>query len=289
MIFGKNYKNRQAVLKAIGLWGLLLYTSALHAQNSLNRYTTHTTMFGIGHLNQFDTYLSPFEYLGKSGHIVHEKFRPTHWKNGHIITQQKTEGYIGLSQNPAGNTNMLSGSLSYKINWQYYWNVVNKIRLFAGGGAQSLLGGTYNTRNGNNPAQGQARLSLYATATVAFPFQIKQQPFQVKYQFEIPFCGMMFSPNYNQSYYEIFSLGYYDKNIRFIHPGNAPIIYQSVSLDFPVKGFTFRISYNCDIEQSHVNNIKTHSYRHSFLIGYVKDFYFLKRKDKHIPDNLPNF
>lgn len=255
---------------------------------ALNRYTTHSTLFGIGHLNQLDSYLSPFEYEGIQGNFVHESFRPTHWQNGRISTQQKTEGYIGYARNPGKSANALSGSVSYKIGWHYSWTVASSLRLFAGGGLQAIAGGVYNTRNGNNPAQAQARTSLYASLIAAYPFHIRNLPFQLRYQIDLPFCGVMFSPNYNQSYYEIFTLGNYDHNIRFVHPGNAPIFYQAFTLDFPIKGFTFRVGHGCDIEQSHVNGIKSHSYRHSFLIGYVKDFYFLKRKETKV-QNLPNF
>lgn len=279
---------QMAVFKALGLWGLLLYAATLPAQEGLNRYTTHSTLFGVGHLNQYDTYLSPFEYEGMQGCFVHERFRPTHWLAGRVTTQQKTEGYVGMSKNPAQSANALSGALSYKIGWHYSWTLPSSLRLFAGGGVQTLLGGVYNTRNGNNPAQAQARAGLYASVLAAYPFRIRKQPFQIRYQADLPFCGLMFSPNYNQSYYEIFSLGNYDRNIRFTHPGNAPTLYQSVTLDFPVGGFTFRVGYGCDIEQSRVNRIRSHSYRHSFLIGYVKDFYFLKRKDPELPQ-LPNF
>lgn len=277
----------RTVLKTLCIWGLL-YTIPAEAQTDLNRYTTHSTLFGFGHLNQLDTYLSPFEYKGQQGNIVHEKFRPTHWCNGRVTTQQKTEGYLGLSQNPAKNSNTLSASLSYKIGWHYSWTIASSLHLFAGGGIQVRAGGIYNTRNSNNPAQALAQSGLYASGIAAYPFYIRKQPFQIRYQIDLPFCGMMFSPNYNQSYYEIFTLGNYDHNIRFIHPGNAPTCYQSLTLDFPIKGFTFRIGYGCDIEQSRVNGIKNHSYRHSFLIGYVKDFYFLKRKD-YRNNNIPNF
>lgn len=288
MIRTTNKIINRTVLKVLCLWGLLFVTPSAKAQTDNNRYTTHSTLFGIGHLNQMDTYLSPFEYEGFQGNIVHEKFRPTHWLEGCMVTQQKTEGHLGMSKNPAQNASALSGTLSYKIGWHYSWNPVSSLKLFAGGGFQVVAGGVYNTRNGNNPAQAQARTGLYASGIAAYPFQIRKQRFQIRYQIDIPFCGMMFSPNYNQSYYEIFSLGNYDHNIRFIHPGNAPIFYQALTLDFPVKGFTFRVGYGCDIEQSRVNGIKSHSYRHSFLIGYVKDFYFLKRNETR-RKNLPNF
>lgn len=288
---------RRPILRTLGI-GMLTVCFAANGRGQtatspitstdLNRYTTHSTLFGIGHLNQLDTYLSPLEYEGVQGNFIYEKFRPTHWLDGRVTTQQKTEGYIGLSKNPAKSASALSGSLSYKIGWHYSWTIASSLRLFAGGGLQVAGGGVYNTRNGNNPAQAQARTSLYASAIAAYPFHIRNLPFQLRYQIDLPFCGMMFSPNYNQSYYEIFTLGNYDHNIRFTHPGNAPTFYQALTLDFPIKGFTFRIGYGCDIEQSRVNGIRSHSYRHSFLIGYVKDFYFLKRKEAKV-QNLPNF
>lgn len=290
----------EAVLKATCLGGLLLYGSQTWAQTisenspitepskQINRLTSHSTLFGIGRINVLDTYLSPFEYEGLQGNVVFEKFRPTHWCDGRITTQQKTEAHVGYSKNATQTANMLSATLSYKLAWHYSWTVVSSLKLFAGGGIQVAGGGIYNTRNGNNPAQALARTALYASGIASYPFHIKKQPFQLRYQIDMPLCGAMFSPNYNQSYYEIFTLGNYDHNVRFTHPGNAPVFYQTVTLDFPIKGFTFRLGYGCDMEQSNVNGIKNHIYKHSFLIGYVKDFYFVKRKEV-TKKTVPNF
>ncbi len=116
-----------------------------------------------------------------------------------------------------------------------------------------------------------------------YPFHIRRVPFTVRYQASLPLTGVMFSPQYGQSYYEM-SLGNYDHNVCFTHPGNAPSMRHLLTLDFPVAGFTFRTGYLCDIRQSRVNGLRSHIWNHSFMIGYVKHFNFIKRKEsRHRP------
>ena len=95
----------------------------------------------------------------------------------------------------------------------------------------------------------------------------------------MPFVGLMFSPNYGQSYYEIFSLGHYDHNVCFTWPGNAPCFSQLLSADIPLGAGTLRVAYRCDIRQSHVNSLKSHTWSNLFMIGFVKHFRLVKRRD----------
>ena len=83
---------------------------------------------------------------------------------------------------------------------------------------------------------------------------------------------MMFSPNYGQSYYEIFSRGDYDHNIVCTYLGNAPALKQLLTLDFTLWKTTFRVGYLGDYQQANVNNLKYHSYSNSLVIGLVKKF-----------------
>ena len=41
-----------------------------------------------------------------------------------------------------------------------------------------------------------------------------------------------------------------------------------------------RFDYLWDAQQSHVNDIKRHTYSHVFMVGFVKELYLLKNKRK---------
>ncbi|MGG6550492.1 UNVERIFIED_CONTAM: DUF3316 domain-containing protein, partial [Prevotella sp. 15_C9] len=75
------------------------------------------------------------------------------------------------------------------------------------GGIDAGMGFLYNTRNGNNPEQAYLGLNLAPRLSADYAFRIRSHPFQIRYEAQVPLVGVMFSPNYGQSYYEIFSRG----------------------------------------------------------------------------------
>ena len=97
-------------------------------------------------------------------------------------------------------------------------------------------------------------------------------PLKASYEVGIPLMGFMFSPNYGQSYYEIFNRGNYDHNVVFTHPVNAPSLRQMLAIDATFGRTTLRIGYLGDIRQSKVNNIKAHTYTHAFVLGFTRKF-----------------
>lgn len=258
-----------------------------HAQETSalpgNRYTTHATLFGTGRSSLYETYLSPSTYTGPHLSVLHETLRKTHWLDGRITTQGIFDGFLAYTSNRAGNSNETGGKLNYTQGWHYNWTVANRLRLMAGAEIHAGLGAIYNNRNSNNPVQAKAELDIGASLMAIYPFHIKKTPFTARYQIGLPLIGAMFSPRYNQSYYEM-SLGNYDRNVCFAYPGNAPSMRHFLTLDFPIAGFTFRTGYLCDIRQSRVNGLRSHIWNHSFMIGYVKHFSFVKRKEpQHRP------
>ena len=92
--------------------------------------------------------------------------------------------------------------------------------------------------------------------------------------------GVMFSPHYGQSYYEIFSLGNSSGVVKFTSLHNQPSLRQMLTADFPVERAKIRLGYIWDTQQSKVNDIKTHTYSHVFMVGFVKDLYLLRNKRK---------
>lgn len=270
---------------------MLMFTPAANAQRAEtgspetpggygdNRYTTRSNMIGIGGTNRLETYLSPFEYTGTEVRFMHESLRMTKMMHGRVSTQQFFEGNLSYTKSPTGDAGYLAGDFDWRIAWHYNWKPAARLRLSGGVQTGATIGGVYNTRNGNNPAQGKLATDIAASGMAIYRFPLRRHTFALRYQLDMPLAGLMFSPAFGQSYYEIFSLHHYDSNVCFTWTGNAPTFRNLLTFDAPVAGGTLRIGWRCDIRQSHVNSLKSHTWSNLFMIGYVKHFRLVKHKD----------
>lgn len=242
------------------------------------RPTVHSSLVGIGRAHQLDTYLSPLNYSGPQFHFLHETMRRTRHADGRISVQTLWHGNFAYTRSPAENGRTLSADISFDAAWHYrLWetgnertDVGNRFQLLLGPQIGITGGALYNMRNGNNPVQALAAVRLSASAVAIYGFRLWRQPFTARYQLDLPLLGAKFSPNYGQSYYEIFSLGHYDHNICVTHPFNAFSSRHMLTLDIPLKRTTLRTGYLCDLRQSNVNQLKYHSYSHAFVVGIVR-------------------
>ncbi len=55
-----------------------------------------------------------------------------------------------------------------------------------------------------------------------------------------------------------------------------------LTADFPVGRAKMRFAYIWDAQQSHVNDIKTHTYSHVFMVGFVEGAVFIEKQEKEI-------
>ncbi len=249
------------------------------AQNDANRYTMRSNMIGIGGVNRLETYLSPFEYTGTELRFLHESMRLTKKMDGRVSTQQFFEGNFSVSRSPSHDASYLAGDFDWRIAWHYNWKPLQNLRMLAGVQTGASIGAVYNTRNGNNPAQAKLSADIAASAMAIYRFTLLKRTFSARCQLDAPLLGLMFSPAFGQSYYEMFSLGHYDHNICATWLGNAPTFRNLLTLDAPLGAGILRLGWRFDIRQSHVNHLKSHTWSNVFMIGYVKHFRLVKQKD----------
>ena len=222
--------------KTVLLCSLLLGAPALKAQEtennvaqqlradsaSRNRIITRATMYGVGFTNVFDTYLSPQEYKGIDFRISRESMRMTRLMGGNVSLQTFFQADLGYTHNKVDNNNTFSGLANWNYGLHYNFPITSNFKLLAGGVGDFNGGFVYNLRNGNNPAQARAYINLAASGMAIWELRIKNRPITLRYQVNLPLAGIMFMPNYGQSYYEIFTLGHWDGVVNFTSLHNQP-------------------------------------------------------------------
>lgn len=277
--------------------------SACDARRYCQTYDRESaTMIGVGRTTQWDTYLSNERYHGPSLTILSQKSRPTHWLDRRLYVQHLTFGNFSYAKPRSDKHKTLSGFFHWQVVWHYHFlkdnhNSAGKTsepqsdygngeahsdgaygssstwELNAGAGLQTNAGFVYNTLGGNNPASGRLSLHLLGSGLARYHFRWGKQRFTTSLQADVPLVGLFFSPDYGQSYYEIFSLGHYHHNICFANPLRAFQANVLLSLDWHLKPTTsLRLGYSGQFMQSHANGLKTQDLSNYFIIGYVRRF-----------------
>lgn len=259
----------------------MLYTQADPLDNY--RYVTHAMSYGVGRANVYDSYLSPQEYKGIDFRLSRETMRMTNMFDGNISAQNFFQANLSYAHNRAGNNNTFAGLINWNYGWHYQFHLSENFKVLAGGLGDFNGGFVYNLRNSNNPASARAYINLTASGMLIWHTRIKSLPLTIRYQANIPIAGVLFSPNYGQSYYEIFTLGNRSGVLNFTSLHNQPSIRQFFTVDVPISLSRLRFSYLWDVQQSRVNRLRTHTYGYVFMVGVVRDLYRIRNKNNGLP------
>lgn len=224
-------------------------------------------MISVGYSSLLDTYLSPEHYSGVELRYIGE--RTNQKPDSNMSHTWTTQGFVSSTSPRSENANDLSAMVEVGFGMHYHFRPSKSLDIAVGGQADVFLGGIYNTRNGNNPAQMHAGLDIAPSVRAKYGFRLWKKVFQLNYVASAPLLGLQFSPAYGQSYYEIFSEGNYDHNICFASLHNAASLSNRLTLDIPIKRGAIRIGYLGDFRQSKFNDIKFHNFTHGFIIGYA--------------------
>lgn len=252
--------------------------STLAARQSEVPVITRQTMLGFGHAGILDTYLSPEKYGGPELHFMQKVARRRLSRNWY--REMTHHGSFAYADYRDDNGREIFGQYRFQFAWLRKfidWSGSRqRFRLAAGPKAEADIGFLYNTRNGNNPAQGTFHIDGGATLQAQWDFTSGRRHYALTYEATVPLVGLMFTPQFGQSYYEIFSRGNYDHNIQPIWPGNSPSLEQQLMFRFDIGRTTLTLGYLGDYRQYEVNQLKYHHYSHALMIGIVKCFSLTK-------------
>lgn len=236
------------------------------------KVVTRSNMIGFGTTRVLDTYLSEEHFKGAGLSLlttIERQREGSRWS-----TLMEHEANLSSVTDRAESQKELEGAYNFYWGRLYNWQIFDgKLKIQAGGLANASLGIIYNPGNSNNPAQGRAHLNIMPTATASYGFHLFHHKFSARYELSLPLCGITFSPNYGQSYYEIFSRGNYDHNVVPNTFVSAPEWRQLLTVDATLsRSLTLRIGYLGNMQQHKVNNLRQHIYTHRLLIGITKRF-----------------
>jgi hypothetical protein len=261
---------------ALYLLPFALHPSPCLAQEAIP-LTYQSTLLGIGKTNVYDSYLSPLLYKGVNIGLIYEQMKMTALWDGNVSAQHLFNLEVAETDNVSGTATDYAGSLEYGYGLHYRFQPVHKIRFFAGMQAGGLVGFIYNTRNGNNPATAKVNINLNASGMAAYRFQIRNQPVDLRYQLNIPLAGMLFSPEFGQSYYEI-GMETGTPLMYFASFHNQLAMRNLFSVELPFASCTLRLAYMNWVYETQINDLDTHILSQSFYFGFSKQFYTVSGK-----------
>ena len=239
--------------------------------------TERRNMLIIGTANSLDTYLSPLTYRGTELRFTSQT---VHNRPGRNWTYSLTHGLRLARETMRTNDGVrLEGGYDLSCSWQRkivnrtvgYWG---RLMMTTGAGIDATVGFRYNAQNSNNPAQAEAAVCFTPAMAADWRFFLvspksgRRHTLGLRYEAAVPLVGMMFSPAFGQSYYEIFSRGNYDHNLCTIWVGNAPSLRQRLLFNFKLLKRHFFIGYEGDYRQARVNDIKYHRYTNAAVLGW---------------------
>ena len=232
-------------------------------------------MADFGHASLLDTYLTPIRYSGWNTRLAYErlqamKFSPEHW-----VSQLEFGADYSHVTNPGGNHTMHALMVDASWHMLHKWRnafSVPALQLMAGAGTGLRGGAIYNANNANNVVSVKIRWSVDASLAAVWNTRLGNTPLTLRYQATLPVAGVFYSPEYDESYFEIY-VGHHSGLTHFGWWGNRFDMTNFASADFHLGSTVLRIGFRNRIETSWIKNLNTQIFTNSFVIGVGGDIF----------------
>lgn len=249
---------------------ILTFVLLLSVLSSVAQYRPVYSMYSIavGRSSVLDTYLSQQRYSGLAVRFDYERlqamrFNPERW------TMQMQFG-IDYSY----PKNMVKNHVMHALMANFSWGMMHRWRdvglknlTFTLGGETAFNGGViYSQINSNNPVSAKIRWHIGLSGSAIYNFKLKNLPITLRYEATLPLLGVFFSPEYDESFYEIY-LGNTKNLAHFGSWGNRFDMVNKLYADFHFGSTSLRIGYRGTVERSWVCNLNTQIYTNTFILG----------------------
>ncbi|MEE1365752.1 MAG: DUF3316 domain-containing protein [Muribaculaceae bacterium] len=264
------------------LWASLL----ANADNSISadsvqtlRPVTSSYSVEYGAASTLDTYLSPLRYQGSTITLNGSWLKAMRQNPRRLI--MAFDASIGLESqlSPARNSRLYDFSLDFSWSMMYRWRPIEHFQVGVGGGAALNIGALYLARNSNNPVSARASVDITANAMASYSLHIGRLPVRLIDRVSIPMVGAFFSPEYGETYYEIY-LGNHAGLAHCGWWGNHFRIDNLLAADISLGTVALRVGYHFDFSSGKVHDIVTRHTTHSLVIGLTHDSLNITGLDK---------
>ena len=270
------------LLCLVCLWASL----SANADNSISadslqtlRPVTSTYSVEYGAASTLDTYLSPLRYQGSTIALNGSWLKAMRQNPQHLI--MAFDASIGLESqlSPARNSRLYDFSLDFSWSMMYRWRPIEHFQVGAGGGVALNIGALYLARNSNNPVSARASVDVTANAMASYSLHIGRLPVRLIDRVSIPMVGAFFSPEYGETYYEIY-LGNHAGLAHCGWWGNHFRIDNLLAADISLGTVALRVGCHFDFSSGKVHDIVTRHTTHSLVIGLTHDSLNITGLDK---------
>lgn len=237
--------------------------------------------FEIGSASDFNTYLSPVRYSGTHLGIGGTWSRAMAFNPERFIMDFDASISMDMSHNRPNTSSMSGFDLSLSWDMLYRLSPIRNLQIGAGAGLELDAGALYLPRNSNNPVAARFSLDVTLNLRADYTLNLGRLPIVFTDRLSIPSLGVFFSPQYGQSYYEIY-LGDHSGLAHCGWWGNHFALTNTLMAQIPICNIRLAAGYQTQCRSSYVNKINTRLISNSFMLGIATDWINVTRNHNDV-------